>query len=141
MRNASVRSASPASIATASPNTLWQVGLPRLISSLSMLGRSSCMSEYVCIISMEQASGSRSSLGFLFASQAAIASMGLILLPLEKSIYSIASRKIPGVFLNDEKTSFNEFSTIIRLSCKYVPSSITFHPVETASFPLCHPLF
>ena len=43
--NADVRRASPASIAIASPNTLWHVGMPRLISSLSMAGRSSCMSE------------------------------------------------------------------------------------------------
>jgi len=37
--------ASPASIAVASSNALWQVGLPRRRSSLSMAGRSSCTSE------------------------------------------------------------------------------------------------
>ena len=39
--NASVSSASPARIAMASPNTLWQVGTPRRKSSLSSAGRSS----------------------------------------------------------------------------------------------------
>ncbi len=42
---ASVRSASPARMAVASPYTLWFVGFPRRKSSLSMAGRSSCMRE------------------------------------------------------------------------------------------------
>src|SRR5215813_13676496 len=40
-RKARVRSASPARMAMASPNTLWLVGTPRRKSSLSMAGRSS----------------------------------------------------------------------------------------------------
>ena len=39
--NASVSNASPASTASPSPNTIWQVGLPRRRSSSSMQGRSS----------------------------------------------------------------------------------------------------
>ena len=42
---ASVRSTSPASMAVASPNALWQEGRPRRKSSLSMQGRSSWISE------------------------------------------------------------------------------------------------
>jgi len=45
IRKASVSRASPARIATASPNTLWLVGLPRRVSSSSMAGRSSWMRE------------------------------------------------------------------------------------------------
>ena len=43
--NASVSSASPARMATASPYTLWLVGLPRRKSSSSMAGRSSWIRE------------------------------------------------------------------------------------------------
>ena len=50
-------SESPASSAVASPQTLWFVGLPRRRSSSSMQGRSSCISENVCIISTAQANG------------------------------------------------------------------------------------
>ena len=43
--NARLSSPSPASIAPDSPKTMWLDGLPRRISSLSMHGRSSCISE------------------------------------------------------------------------------------------------
>ena len=41
----------PAKIAVASPKALWFDGFPRRISSLSIAGRSSCISENACIIS------------------------------------------------------------------------------------------
>jgi len=55
--NACNISASPARIATSSPKTLWLVGTPRRIASLSMAGRSSCTSDAVCAISMATAAG------------------------------------------------------------------------------------
>mmetsp|Transcript_25720 Transcript_25720/g.53463 ORF Transcript_25720/g.53463 Transcript_25720/m.53463 type:complete len:237 (+) Transcript_25720:48-758(+) len=51
------RRLSPARIATSSPYTLWQVGIPRRRSSSSMDGRSSCMRDMVWIISTARAEG------------------------------------------------------------------------------------
>ena len=61
--NANVNNASPARIAVASSNFLWQVGSPRRRSSLSITGKSSCIREYVCTISMAAAKGSDHSSG------------------------------------------------------------------------------
>ncbi|KAH0450003.1 hypothetical protein IEQ34_020695 [Dendrobium chrysotoxum] len=44
-------------MAMGSPKTRWEVGCPRRKSSLSMQGRSSCMSDMVWIISTAQAAG------------------------------------------------------------------------------------
>ena len=52
------KSASPARMPIASPYTACVVFFPRLYSSLSMAGRSSCTSEYVCIISIAAINGS-----------------------------------------------------------------------------------
>src|ERR687894_85543 len=59
--SASPKKASPASIAIASPNFLWAVGLPRLKSSSSIAGRSSWIKEYVWMSSMAAAEGNTSS--------------------------------------------------------------------------------
>ena len=52
-----VSNESPARIAVASPNFLCVVGFPRRKSSSSIAGRSSCTSEYACIISTATAQG------------------------------------------------------------------------------------
>mmetsp|Transcript_12700 Transcript_12700/g.39236 ORF Transcript_12700/g.39236 Transcript_12700/m.39236 type:complete len:221 (-) Transcript_12700:309-971(-) len=51
------RSASPARIATSSPKTTWFVGEPRRMSSSSIAGRSSWISDMVWIISIATAVG------------------------------------------------------------------------------------
>mmetsp|Transcript_18638 Transcript_18638/g.56304 ORF Transcript_18638/g.56304 Transcript_18638/m.56304 type:complete len:229 (+) Transcript_18638:1430-2116(+) len=84
-------SASPARMAMSSPYFLWLVGTPRRKSSLSMLGRSSWMSDMVWIISMAQAAGMAHSTVPPTSSAAARHSAGRTRLPPASNEYRIDS--------------------------------------------------
>ena len=93
---ASVSKASPARIAKASPNCLWQVGKPRRRSSSSIAGRSSWISEYVWTISTAHAAGNARSAVPPAASHARIASKGRSRFPGARRLYPIASTRTRG---------------------------------------------
>ncbi len=90
---ASMMSASPANTALASPNWMWQVGLPRRRSSSSMQGRSSWMRVEQWKSSMARADGKACSSSAPQHSVAAMQRMGRIRLPPLKMEYLMARFK------------------------------------------------
>mmetsp|Transcript_15015 Transcript_15015/g.32260 ORF Transcript_15015/g.32260 Transcript_15015/m.32260 type:complete len:202 (-) Transcript_15015:327-932(-) len=88
---ARVRRPSPARMAHCSPYTLWLVGLPRRKSSLSMQGRSSCISDMVWIISSAHAVGMATEESSVNISHAAMHRAGRMRLPPASSEYRIDS--------------------------------------------------
>src|SRR3990172_11462478 len=130
---ASVSRASPARMATASPNTLWFVGIPLLRSSLSMAGRSSWISEYVWIISRAHATGIPSSILPPAASQDAMQRTGLILFPPAIMLYLMALCKVAGISVSLGRYLSRASSTIFPFSPRYFLISIYASSVSSSN--------
>src|SRR5262249_19381173 len=111
---ASVRSASPARMAIASPYTTWLVGRPRRSESSSIAGRSSCTRLYVWMYSSAQAASSAArggGPGGAAASAKARQRMGRSRLPPASSEYSIDSTSRRGASASRPIRSASNAST------------------------------